>query len=209
MTTPATAHNPETLRQIVACCKAMDDKKAEDIRVLYLGEDDSLTTYFVLVTGNSQPHLRALRISLEMALDECGVTDVRSERDTVGGWIVVDAGDFMVHVFTEEMRNTYKIELLKRDSKDITKMVMKEIVAAAPPPPPVASWVVPVGSGATAAKKPRATASRKKKAADGEPKVATPRKTTRKPKAKVDADAAASAEKPKRAPRAKKAPTKE
>lgn len=153
MSNPSSKMDAETIRQIVACCKAMDDKKAENIRVLYLGEDDSLTNYFILVTGNSQPHLRALRISLEKALDDCGLTDVRSERDTLGGWVVVDAGDFMVHVFTAEMRNTYKIELLKRDSQDITDMIMAQVVE--PPPPP------PVPEKPKAVKKPRATTTKK------------------------------------------------
>lgn len=189
MSTPSPKMDAETLRQIVACCKAMDDKKAENIRVLYLGEDDSLTTYFVLVTGNSQPHLRALRISLEKALDECGLTEVRSERDTLGGWIVVDAGDFMVHVFTEAMRSTYKIELLKRDSKDITDLVMAQVLEPPPPPPPAPAKAPPA-----TAKKPKAPAT-KKKTADT---AAKPRATAKKPKAATDA------EKPKRAPRKKK-----
>ena len=54
------------LADIVRC---LDDKKAEDLRVLKVGAQSSITDYLVLATGTSEPHLRALRVELEKAID--------------------------------------------------------------------------------------------------------------------------------------------
>jgi len=104
------------LRLIV---RTLDDKKAEDLRVLDVREQSSITDYLVLATGTSEPHLRALRVELEKTLDGAGAAIVGIESVQGSGWTVFDAFDIMVHVFTAENRGKYRLELLWKDAADI------------------------------------------------------------------------------------------
>jgi ribosome-associated protein len=104
-----------TLELLQALVRALDDKKAADIMVIDVSEVSSITNYLVLATGNSNPHLRALRIAAEGSLKERGVPLMGADVAQDSGWFVVDAFDFMVHLFTEPMRETYRLDRLWKD----------------------------------------------------------------------------------------------
>jgi len=57
------------LALVKLCCRALDEKKAVDLRVLDVSAQSSITDFLVLATGTSEPHLRALRVELEKAID--------------------------------------------------------------------------------------------------------------------------------------------
>ncbi len=106
----------QLLRQLV---QALDAKKAEDLRVLEVGRLSSITDYLVLATGSSEPHLRALRIEIERVLDEQKTRILSVDTTQGSGWTVVDAFEVMVHLFTPENRNKYRLELLWRDATEV------------------------------------------------------------------------------------------
>ncbi len=109
---------PKLPAHLIAAIHALDDKKAVEIRVLEMGQISSVADFLVIATGTSEPHLRALRIALEQALDEVGVTS-RSESQRDSGWTVVDAFDVLFHVFREDIRKSYALEALWKDGLDI------------------------------------------------------------------------------------------
>ena len=99
--------------------RSLDDKKAEDVRVLDVRKQSSITDYLVLATGTSEPHLRALRIELEKTIDGAGEPIIGMESTQGSGWAVFDAFDIMIHLFTEENRAKYRLELLWKDAVDV------------------------------------------------------------------------------------------
>jgi len=105
------------IKQIV---QALDGKKAEDLRVLDVSELSSITDYLVLATGTSEPHLRALRIELERVLDDNKARILSVDTTKGSGWTVVDAFEVMVHLFTPENRDKYRMELLWRDASELS-----------------------------------------------------------------------------------------
>ncbi|OIR03722.1 ribosomal silencing factor RsfS [mine drainage metagenome] len=107
----------ETLKLV---CRALDEKKAEDLRVLDVSEQSSLTDYLVVATGTSEPHLRALRIELEKVLDAAKIRIVGIDTNQASGWLVVDAFDVMVHLFTGPMREHYQLERLWKDAVEVS-----------------------------------------------------------------------------------------
>jgi len=115
---PAAKAKPSTrlLRLIVA---ALDGKKAEDLRVLDVSQQSSITDYLVLATANSEPHLRALRIELERVLEEGGAKVIGVDTTKGSGWTVVDTFEIMIHIFTPENREKYRLELLWRDATEV------------------------------------------------------------------------------------------
>ena len=111
-------------------CRALDAKKAEDLRVLDVSAQSSITDFLVLATGTSEPHLRALRIELEKVLDAAKVRIVGIDTERGSGWLVVDAFDAMVHIFSPAMRAHYRLENLWKDATELS--VPKLLADAAP-----------------------------------------------------------------------------
>ncbi|HWA27710.1 MAG TPA: ribosome silencing factor [Lacunisphaera sp.] len=108
-----------TLQLLKLVVQALDDKKAEDLRVLDVSRQSSITDYLVLANGNSEPHLRALRIELEKVLDANKVRILGMDTTKGSGWMVIDAFEVMVHLFTAENRDKYRMELLWKDATDV------------------------------------------------------------------------------------------
>jgi ribosome-associated protein len=100
-------------------CLSLIDKKAEDIRLLYFGEKSPLTDCFIIATGTSDPHLKALRDNLEKTLKEHSVETLSKERFKPGGWLILDAIDFVVHLFSKEQRENYALEHLWKDAEEV------------------------------------------------------------------------------------------
>ena len=124
-TKPFTDSTLPLLKQVVF---ALEEKKADDLRVLHVGVKSTITDYIVLATGTSEPHLRALRVELEKVLDAVKAPIAGMDEGTYGsGWTVVDAYQIMVHLFTPEQRANYALEKLWRDAEtlDLVKLLSK------------------------------------------------------------------------------------
>jgi ribosome-associated protein len=130
--TPST--RPDTEAVLAAVVRALDEKKATDLRIFRVSEQSSITDYLVLATGTSEPHLRALRIETERILDARGAKISGMDTGEKGsGWIVVDAFQMMVHLFLADKREAYRLENLWKDAKEIP---IAELLAPAPTPKP-------------------------------------------------------------------------
>jgi len=114
------------------CCRALDEKKAGNVRVLDVREISSITNYLVIATATSEPHVRALRVELEKVLDSAKAHIVGIETARESGWTVMDAFDVMIHVFAPEVRSRYGLEKLWKDAREVP---LEELLAAKAPPP--------------------------------------------------------------------------
>ena len=99
--------------------KALDAKKGQDIKLLRIADVSSLADYFLICTGTSNTHVKALCDAVEKALDEAGEPALRREGHRSGTWVLLDYGCLVVHVFTEETRQFYDLERLWRDAKKV------------------------------------------------------------------------------------------
>ena len=110
----------QTLALLAEIVRALDDKKAIELRVLRVSAQSSITDYLVLATGTSEPHLRALRVELERVLDGRKARIAGMDAGEPGsGWTVVDAYQIMIHLFVREKRDEYRLENLWKDAQDI------------------------------------------------------------------------------------------
>lgn len=103
-------------RLLKRLCAALDDKKAEDLVVLDVRHQSSITNFLVIATGTSEPHLRALRGELDHVVKESSTRLLGIEAGSGSGWTVLDAFDVMVHVLTRENRARYRLENLWGDA---------------------------------------------------------------------------------------------
>jgi ribosome-associated protein len=108
--------NSELRKNLRITCEALLDKKAEDLKLLYFGKTSSLTDCFIIATGTSDPHLKALRNNLEKTFKDHKIELFSRERFQPSGWLVLDAIDFVVHLFSKEQRENYALEDLWKDA---------------------------------------------------------------------------------------------
>ncbi|AFZ52877.1 ribosome silencing factor [Cyanobacterium aponinum AL20118] len=91
--------------------EAADDRKADNIVLLNVEKLSYVADYFVIVTGFSQPQLRAISTSIEDKIEEkFQRLPVRVEGKTDGNWILHDYGDVIAHIFLPEAREFYNLE---------------------------------------------------------------------------------------------------
>ena len=110
----------ELRQNLHLACEALLDKKAEDLQLLYFGDNSPLTDCFLIATGTSDPHLKALRNNLEAVLKENKIETLFKDRFQPGGWLVLDAIDFVIHLFSKEQRENYALEHLWKDAEQLT-----------------------------------------------------------------------------------------
>lgn len=110
----------ESKELALLCRELADDKKAEDIVILDVRKVSSVTDYFVIASGTSQPHLRAIVEEISGTLrEDHDLRPSRSEGATGGNWVVLDYFDVIVHVMHAETRRHYDLEGLWGDAKPV------------------------------------------------------------------------------------------
>lgn len=113
---------PEQIYQTAV--KVLSNKKAEDIQALRIGDLTIVADYFVIATGTSTTHVKSLADNVEYELGLLGVQPNHIEGKATG-WIVLDYGSVVVHVFLADMRGYYNLERLWTDAEqvDITELI--------------------------------------------------------------------------------------
>lgn len=99
--------------------KALDDKKARDVKVLKTAEQTVLADYFVICNGTSSTHIKALVDEVDKQLSEAGEPPIRREGLRSDIWVLMDFDSVIVHVFTDEARKFYNLERLWSDSEEV------------------------------------------------------------------------------------------
>jgi len=99
------------------CRELADNKKAEDIVVLDVRKVSSVTDYFVIASGTSEPHLRSIMDEISDTLrEEHDITPSGKDGTINNAWVVLDYFDVMVHVMRADVRERYNLEGLWNDA---------------------------------------------------------------------------------------------
>lgn len=104
--------------------KILDDKKAEDIKVIKTTEHTIISDYFVVANGTSNTHVKALADEVEYEMEKIGIRPAHIEGRATG-WILLDYGEVLVHIFTKDSRDFYNLERLWTDAEimDISDII--------------------------------------------------------------------------------------
>ena len=114
MTTAPTAD-----RKVRLAARAALDHKALDLVVLDVQGLSSVTDYFLVCSGRSTTHLRSIVDAIREAMKAAEVRPLHAEGAPESGWMLVDYGDVLVHVFLEETRVYYALERLWGDAPSV------------------------------------------------------------------------------------------
>lgn len=116
---------PETLQDAhpeagwLTAVRAADSRKALDIKVLDLTGITSFTDYFVICSGTNSRQIQAISDEVGQRLKKAGDLPISLEGYEQAEWILMDYGDFIVHVFSQKAREYYDLERLWRQGKEI------------------------------------------------------------------------------------------
>jgi len=99
--------------------KVLDSKKARDIKVLETQSVTVLADYFIICTAGSAAQIKTLSDELGKTMKDLGEAPLRTEGYRSGGWLLVDFGCVVVHIFLQEMREFYNLEHLWGDTHEV------------------------------------------------------------------------------------------
>ena len=107
----------DKFKQYNFICEALANKKGQNIVVLDLGDNATVSDIFVIVTANSETHMRTLVEAADEALSKNGIPHPRIEGENSPHWRLIDGGNILVHVFSYKGREHYKIEKVWGDAE--------------------------------------------------------------------------------------------
>lgn len=110
------ADSKEMLKVII---DALQDKKAEDIRVIDISNVSVIADYFVIASGSNTNQIQAMVDNVEEEMFKAGFDDPKVEGYNTASWILLDYKDVIVHVFSKDDRAFYNIERIWRDGKEV------------------------------------------------------------------------------------------
>ncbi|WP_240046988.1 ribosome silencing factor, partial [Paracraurococcus ruber] len=102
---------PDRLEMLVAAARtSLEDDKAEDILVLDVTGRSDVTDRLIIATGQVERQLQAMAVHVEEALEKAGMSLRRNQIQASPDWVLIDAGDLVIHLFRPEARATYALE---------------------------------------------------------------------------------------------------
>ena len=111
--------------------RALEDKKAADIKVLDIAAISTLADYFIIASGANRNQIQAMADNAEEILGRAGYHARGVEGYRNGNWILLDFGDIVIHLFDQENREFFSIDRLWRDGKEVDLRDLPDAAAVA------------------------------------------------------------------------------
>jgi ribosome-associated protein len=100
--------------------KELDEKKAKDTIILDIKKISFIADYFIISTAQSPTHLKALSNNIIEKLKEKNINrNIKCEGNPQTGWVLLDCGDIVIHLFSEEKRDYYHLEYIWQEAKKV------------------------------------------------------------------------------------------
>lgn len=109
----------DSLEMVRCAVNALDDKKAEEIRVLDIREVSIIADYFIIANGTNSNQIRALVDNVQEKMHKAGYSIKAVEGHQNTSWVLLDYTDIIIHIFSKEDRLFYDLEHIWRDGKEI------------------------------------------------------------------------------------------
>ena len=110
------------------CAELIENKMGENVSVMDLKKVSQVADYFVLCTGNSNPHLNALTEWIKRKVrDEYNIRPLAIDGTPGSEWVVIDFGNVIIHILSLEAREKYKLEELWGDAEKLEKLLSERL----------------------------------------------------------------------------------
>lgn len=106
--------------------QALQDKKAQDIRIIDISEVSVIADYFIIAGGSNKNQIQALCDNVQETLGRAGYPEKQTEGYNTANWILMDFGDVIIHIFDRENRLLYDLERIRRDGRQVDLVEFEE-----------------------------------------------------------------------------------
>ena len=110
----------KSLEMAKLAIEALEDKKAEDIKIIDISEVSVIADYFIIAGGANRSQIQALCDNVDEKLGRAGYLVKQIEGYDSANWVLLDFGDIIIHIFDKENRLLYDLERIWRDGKMIS-----------------------------------------------------------------------------------------
>ena len=110
----------QSLNMVKIAYDALDDKLAEDIKIIDIRSISVLADYFIIADGNNKNQVQAMVDNVREELFKAGYEMKQMEGYREGNWILLDFGDIIIHIFDKENRLFYDLERIWKDGKEVS-----------------------------------------------------------------------------------------
>lgn len=117
---PPLAEDDPLAPLVYAVARAGDERKARGIRALRVAALTTVTSFFVVMTGNSKTQVQAISAHVRDEVGEGFGRDAQPQGDPASGWVVLDYGDVIAHIFTPEVKDFYDLERLWQNGQELS-----------------------------------------------------------------------------------------
>ena len=108
-----------TKELVKTAVNALKDKKGGNIRVIDIHDVSVVADYFIIADGANVSQVQALADNVEEFMEKAGQPEHKTEGYQSAGWILLDYGDFVVHVFDKDSRDMYDLERIWSDAEKV------------------------------------------------------------------------------------------
>jgi len=98
-------------------------KLGEDVLLMDIRPVSEMADYFVICSGTSERQLDAIQEAIQIKLHELGIRPLRGQGKSASGWILMDCGNVIVHIFSPPTRRYYNLEQLWKDAKTVVRIL--------------------------------------------------------------------------------------
>lgn len=109
----------KSLEMAKLAIEALEDKKAEDIKVIDISEVSVIADYFIIAGGSNKNQIQTLCDSVKEKLGRAGYPEKQTEGYDTANWVLIDFIDVIVHIFDKENRLLYDLERIWRDGRQV------------------------------------------------------------------------------------------
>lgn len=109
----------ESIDIVKIAASALDDKKAENIKIIDISEISIMADYFIIASGNNPNQIQAMCENVKEKLGRSGYEYRQIEGYDTASWILMDYHDVIIHIFDKESRSFYDLERIWSDGKDV------------------------------------------------------------------------------------------
>ncbi len=114
------AENKDIKELVKIIFQALDNKKAENIKIINISDISVMADYFIICSGDNKHQILAMQDAVEEALEKIEVIPKNIEGKNGDTWILMDYRDIVVHIFDSENRSFYDLERLWQDGKEVS-----------------------------------------------------------------------------------------
>ncbi len=109
------------------CAEMAEDRKADDVAILKVDGVTIITDYFVICTGTSQPHIKAICEWIKRKVrDQYNIRPIAVDGDATSQWIIIDFGSVVMHILSPDAREKYKLEDLWGDAERMEQVLLEK-----------------------------------------------------------------------------------